>query len=346
MSERRGRVDRDLRGAVSRLELPIVLVDLYDFTVHAVSGAALKYLGLPAASIIGHPVREMLRDADQADARTAMVAMRDGAVDFYRAHRRRAVEGPEAMVTLWVRALDFGEDRLALVEVAFGGGPRRSALVEYFGAEPAIMAVGITDASWKITALSRDIVAILHVPPDAAIGRRLLSVAQRRDMAALLDADRQAGDEFSVAVGIRLKDGAGTWTPLCCVLSSLAGSGGRCFMLVPEPDLRDDASARRAARLEQHLMRIAGEVEASGVLQRIGDVPDPFRFPQMAALSTRQWEVLSRLMKGERVPTIATELFVTQSTVRNHLAAIFERFEVHSQAELLALLAHPDGLPA
>jgi len=30
---------------------------------------------------------------------------------------------------------------------------------------------------------------------------------------------------------------------------------------------------------------------------------------------------------------------VSQSTVRNHLAAIFERFGVHSQPELLARLA-------
>jgi DNA-binding NarL/FixJ family response regulator len=48
---------------------------------------------------------------------------------------------------------------------------------------------------------------------------------------------------------------------------------------------------------------------------------------------------LSRLLHGERVPTIASELFVSQSTVRNHLSGIFERFGVHSQPELLKMLA-------
>jgi DNA-binding NarL/FixJ family response regulator len=58
----------------------------------------------------------------------------------------------------------------------------------------------------------------------------------------------------------------------------------------------------------------------------------------MGALSLRQWEVLSRLLQGDRVSTIAKELFLSPSTVRDHLSAIFERFDVHSQAELLLLL--------
>jgi hypothetical protein len=35
---------------------------------------------------------------------------------------------------------------------------------------------------------------------------------------------------------------------------------------------------------------------------------------------------------------IASQLYVSQSTVRNHLATIFHKFGVHSQAELLELL--------
>jgi DNA-binding CsgD family transcriptional regulator len=38
------------------------------------------------------------------------------------------------------------------------------------------------------------------------------------------------------------------------------------------------------------------------------------------------------------VPAVARDLYVSQSTVRNHLSAIFHLFGVHSQAELLALL--------
>jgi DNA-binding NarL/FixJ family response regulator len=44
-----------------------------------------------------------------------------------------------------------------------------------------------------------------------------------------------------------------------------------------------------------------------------------------------------RLLRGDRVPAIATELFVSQSTVRNPLSAVFRKTGVNSQPELTAL---------
>jgi DNA-binding NarL/FixJ family response regulator len=67
------------------------------------------------------------------------------------------------------------------------------------------------------------------------------------------------------------------------------------------------------------------------------------RIPEAAGLTPRQWEVLRRIVAGERVPTIASKLYVSQSTVRNHLSAIFERFGVHSQAALIARLTPRDA---
>jgi DNA-binding CsgD family transcriptional regulator len=94
----------------------------------------------------------------------------------------------------------------------------------------------------------------------------------------------------------------------------------------------------RIASLEQHLRRIAGELEGSGVVSAFGRIPDPTELPGIGELSGRQWEVLTRLLRGERVPGIAKALFVSQSTVRNHLAEIYRKLGVHSQEELLELL--------
>ena len=58
----------------------------------------------------------------------------------------------------------------------------------------------------------------------------------------------------------------------------------------------------------------------------------------MTDLTTRQWEILSRMAQGQRVSTIAGELYISPSTVRNHLAVIFKKFGVHSQAELMQKL--------
>ena len=60
--------------------------------------------------------------------------------------------------------------------------------------------------------------------------------------------------------------------------------------------------------------------------------------PVDSDFSERQLEIIERLLRGERVPTIARELYVSQSTVRNHLSVIFRKLGVHSQEELLQAL--------
>ena len=57
-----------------------------------------------------------------------------------------------------------------------------------------------------------------------------------------------------------------------------------------------------------------------------------------ARLTPREQEVLDRLMDGQRVAWIADDLFVSSSTVRDHLSAIFRKVGVHSQAELIRRL--------
>ena len=56
---------------------------------------------------------------------------------------------------------------------------------------------------------------------------------------------------------------------------------------------------------------------------------------EILTLTARQQAVLQRLAKGHRPPEIARQLGIEPSTVRNHLKAIFRRFHVRSQKELL-----------
>jgi DNA-binding CsgD family transcriptional regulator len=67
-------------------------------------------------------------------------------------------------------------------------------------------------------------------------------------------------------------------------------------------------------------------------------------FAVLDRLSARQREILAALLRGERTPAIAASLFVSRSTVRSHLSALFRAFAVHSQAELLALLRSPKAV--
>ena len=53
------------------------------------------------------------------------------------------------------------------------------------------------------------------------------------------------------------------------------------------------------------------------------------------SLSPREREVMLSLISGNRVATIARDLFISQFTVRNHLKSIFGKLNVRSQVELL-----------
>jgi DNA-binding NarL/FixJ family response regulator len=61
----------------------------------------------------------------------------------------------------------------------------------------------------------------------------------------------------------------------------------------------------------------------------------------ISALSPRQIDIVRRLVSGQRVPAIARDLYLSQSTVRNHLSAIFHRLGVRSQQELCDALTRP-----
>lgn len=103
--------------------------------------------------------------------------------------------------------------------------------------------------------------------------------------------------------------------------------------------------------LERELERRSDPVEAGRIEGRYGEArygEDPGRprgpaaeqapVPGLDRLSRRELEVVRMLLRGDRVPVIARQLFVSQSTVRNHLSSVFRKLRVRSQQELIVLL--------
>jgi DNA-binding CsgD family transcriptional regulator len=59
---------------------------------------------------------------------------------------------------------------------------------------------------------------------------------------------------------------------------------------------------------------------------------------ELGGLSSRELEIVLRLMTGDRVSAIAPLLFLSEGTVRNHLSSVFGKLGVKNQHELIALL--------
>jgi DNA-binding CsgD family transcriptional regulator len=101
-------------------------------------------------------------------------------------------------------------------------------------------------------------------------------------------------------------------------------------------------SDERAARLERHLTRIASEVQAAGILELGSWRGAWWSHPALSGLTERQANVLRMVVAGEGVADIGEALFVSPSTVRNHLSTIYRKVGVRSKAELLARLLRDD----
>jgi DNA-binding CsgD family transcriptional regulator len=98
------------------------------------------------------------------------------------------------------------------------------------------------------------------------------------------------------------------------------------------------AARQRIAELEGRLRRILGEVQDAGLLPELLDGVVRSDIPGFEQLSLRELEIITRMLHGDRVPTIAKGLHVSHSTVRNHLSKIYRKVGVRSQVELIEAL--------
>lgn len=326
--------------ALARVPLAITLVDLEDLKVRAITEASHRFLGLPRERVVNSPVVNLLDPGDRSAGLAALEALRSGAIEFYRAHRH--VVGPATPKTgycAWARAVDIAGKRFALVrwvDPRVPGGPE--AVRDILG-----QASAITFTSPQ--GIVRDAIAgpdtSLGIAPADLVGRSLVPAAGVDNLVDLGRWQAARIDAVSIAYSVAVPSRSRGTVELEAVATVLAKPPGWLVILVAMQPLK----ATREVELERHLWRIAAEIDASGILHEASATPGLAlaRIPDAAALTPRQWEVLRRIASGQRVPTIAAELFISQSTVRNHLTAIFDRFGVHSQPELLARLAEPIG---
>ena len=89
-----------------------------------------------------------------------------------------------------------------------------------------------------------------------------------------------------------------------------------------------------------------GDGRTAGPSSRLHQLPVLAEEPQLGKLTSREWAVLTRLLDGQRVSAIAADLYVSQSTVRNHLSSIYAKLGVHSQVDLIRLMRREAKHPA
>jgi DNA-binding CsgD family transcriptional regulator len=339
--------DDTAKALVASSGVPLAAVDLPSGRVLAVNPALADALGASVAELTGSSSLDWLSPADRRAAQLGYQALADGGLTGYQAVRRLAdPRDPEQVFSVWVAAVDVEGARVGLASAipsAVHDNQPRALPPASKAPEPENVVLGTIDGNWRVDRISQDVAPLLGLTPEQSAGQPVLGIIHPSDVPAFLAAVEHARrGQRAVRLTLRLNTRSAGWTDVTVILAAIAPSDPPplAFALMRNdgadgPHARDSA---RETRLEAHMQRIADELHAAGLMPRLQRLPALTDEPRLGKLTSREWAVLTRLLDGERVPAIAASLYVSQSTVRNHLSSIYAKLGVHSQVDLIRLI--------
>lgn len=324
----------ELRRALDGQRVAMIIWRPADGRIVLANEAAAQLLGRPLEELIGSNVDEYV-EPDQAAI--TKLALSTGAVDAYRA--RRHLRGHEDDVLYaWIRAVEVDGERFAITVLALGSelaGLGGAEIQSPFGAVVPV-ATGIVDDKWEIVTVTTDLREITGQAPADVRGRSLLQLLSEESANRVRELERANPAKPFALFPATFREPNVPELAACFLVGAPCRRKprDRMFAFVGREHRATAGRTARERELEERLRRISAEVRAAGLIDLLGDVGVP---PGKIGeeLSTRQLEIMEMLVRGARVPTIARTLYISPSTVRNHLSTIYRRLNVHSQAELL-----------
>lgn len=345
-----------VRALVRSSDVPLAAVDLPSGRFLAVNPALASALGSTVGALTGSSSLDWLSPDDRHAAQLGFQALADGDLTGYEAIRRLAnPKDPDQVFSVWVSTVDVAGARVGLASAipsASHDNQFRALPPVSNVPEPGNVVLGTVDSYWRIDRISQDVTPLLGLTPEQCTGQPVLGVIHPSDVPAFLAAVEHARRGVrAVRLTLRLNARSRDWTEVTVVLATIAPGDPPplAFALI-----RDDAAAdppgpgdsSREMQLEAHMLRIADELHAAGLIPRLQQLPALNDEPQLGKLTSREWAVLTRLLDGQRVSAIAADLYVSQSTVRNHLSSIYAKLGVHSQVDLIRLIRRGTKRPA
>jgi DNA-binding CsgD family transcriptional regulator len=319
---------------VTSCPLPSLLLAVPSEQILAASNMAERLLRPDGGSVLGRNLEDFAADEPTG----ALDLMAAGHLDGYEARRSIRHGDRTIPVTMWIRVVPGQDARaFALAKLlpdpsSLGDALRRPERTT------ADAVVGSTDAHLTVDRVSSDVATLLDHRAADVVGQSLLRLVDTPDVAPLLKALARSSD-------------TGLGTSLLVRPQLFGFRAGRCQLLLlpmePSPSfafaMLDEASAdglTSALGMKQSLWQFDEVVRSATASRLAAELPADVG---LRRLSGRELEIVLRLLNGDRVPSIAESLFLSPSTVRNHLSAVFRKLRVGSQQELIHLLRRTDG---
>jgi PAS domain S-box-containing protein len=319
--------------------LAVVLFQLDDAQILEVSDSLASLFRASRAEMLGREVIDFLVDQAGARARWALMATRR--LDGYHVLARewRRLDGGEFIADSCVNVVgDTAHNRCAIGMLLpqSGGLTPAPDLADATGA----VVLGTVSAEWHIDRVSAAVEQVLGYSPTDVVGESIATLVEPGDLPSLLaGVGRCLQAPGGSMIGIRMRTANGTHRHCRMLVTRLAGTEaeglGFAFAITEQGAA---PMVERTWELERVLQHLAWEIEATGVLAGLKEPSATTNLVALGGLSRREIEIVRRLMMGDRVQMIAQQLFVSESTVRNHLTSVYRKLGVRSQQQLLSLL--------
>jgi len=319
-----------LRAEVKNVPVAAILTEIATRKLLAVNEAASQLFGAPAQELVGTDVASHVHPTERQAVKQAYAALAAHAVDGYQVTRRVVrPDGTELTLNVWGRRIETGSGPLGLWVLTSQAEEQAMAA----SVRPSKVVLAITDHDWQLEYVSTD-AHLLGGRGSTLVGTPLLGLVHPSAAPEFLAAaSRAVANRLAVTVLTRLRVARDRWDFRYCLLVPMCAHDPPRLGVVVTPV--PSSLGQAGSVIDPHVQHCALEARATHAL---GALPAVVHHPGSADLSTRQVEILSRLIAGDAAADIARSLYLSPSTVRNHLTAIYRKFAVHSRAELLAAL--------
>lgn len=311
------------------VSVPVAVLEFPSRAIVFLNDALAALLGPGSSSLLGRDGLAFVPQVARAEAERINDALARGTIDGF--HATRGLVRPDgSLLELDVSGRRWQGGSSSHAVWVFTPATGRRLGEEQIARGPVVVA--LTDHDWQFSHVSTD-AELLGCSPSDLLGTSLLGLVHPAGAGGFLAAASAAIEgQSAVTIETRLRSGPDRWTHRFCLLTRMCDHDpprlGVVITASPGPTGDGDrltAQVFHAAR-ERH---VSDAARALQVLARNPESPD---------LSARQLEILAHVIQGDGVDKIAASVYLSPSTVRNHLSAIYRKFGVHSRAELLAAL--------
>lgn len=317
---------------------PALVLEVPSQRIVAAGPRATKLLDPTGGSVVDHFLEEFTADKPVLGA-GLLAGGRLNGFEAFRVLRR--VHGAGVKVRMWVRTFEH-QPPSRLVLVVLVADRRTEKHVPVITSEPpphTPAVVGTIDADLIIERISTDAEELLGTPTDRLLGRPFLHFVASPDREVFSSAFERAtaqNNGVTVTIDLEVTDGDRTPHLLACEVLLMPMDPPSCVFVILPIGL-SQSHGHNTESLPVILARFGAGAEIAHLAHGLFSGTTERDVPGLGTLTTRELEIVGQLLDGNRVPAIAARLFVTASTVRNHLAAVFAKLGVKSQQELLNL---------